>query len=164
MSGISRSSASRTSVFLRMILPNNSRRALDRAGERLRASCRRASRADPDPGAPGGDVAAHGAGADDVNVLTGAFVPSARFFICSRRKNTRIRFCAVGVTISLANEVFSARSIAVAIAAVLFPQIDQRIGRGIMFLGRGLARLRLRIRVASKSRAPDRRSISATRA
>ena len=37
----------------------------------------------------------------------------ASFFICSRRKNTRIRFCAVGVTIRLANEVFSAASIAV---------------------------------------------------
>jgi hypothetical protein len=36
----------------------------------------------------------------------------ASFFICSRKKNTRIRFCAVGVTISLANEVFSAASIA----------------------------------------------------
>ena len=36
----------------------------------------------------------------------------ASFFICSRRKNTRIRFCAVGVTIRLANEVFSAASIA----------------------------------------------------
>ncbi len=46
----------------------------------------------------------------------------AAFFICSRRKNTRIKFCAVGVTISLANEACSAFSI----AALLPPFVSQR--------------------------------------
>jgi 3-hydroxyacyl-CoA dehydrogenase/enoyl-CoA hydratase/3-hydroxybutyryl-CoA epimerase len=41
----------------------------------------------------------------------------AAFFICSRRKKTRIRFCAVGVTIRLANDVFSAFSIAARLPA-----------------------------------------------
>ena len=43
-----------------------------------------------------------------IHVLAGVM----SFFICSRRKNTRIRFCAVGVTVNFANEAFSARSIA----------------------------------------------------
>ena len=76
--------------------------------------------------------------------------PPASFFICSRRKNTRIRFCAVGVTISLANEVFSAAQHRELVVAVLFPEIDQRIGRGIMLLRRGLRRPRARMRLASK--------------
>ena len=55
------------------------------------------------PGAPGGDVATHGAPPDDMNAPA-LPISIRKTFELLRRKNTRMRFCAVGVTIRRAKE------------------------------------------------------------
>ena len=95
---------------LRRIFPNSSDGALDGAGDRLGLHV---GKRHPHvlARAPGGDIAAHCARADDMDVFD-LVAAAGEFLHLLAQENTRIRFCAVGVTISLANDAFSARSIA----------------------------------------------------
>ena len=91
-------------------------------------------------GAPGGDIAAHRAGADDVNVLDLVAAAGELLHLLAQEEH--------------ADQVLRGRrhhqprerrllrtQHRQPVAAMLFPEIDQRIGRGVMLFRRGLGGL-----------------------
>ena len=113
--------------------------ALDRAGDRLRLHVGECD-AHPFIGAPGRDIAAHGAGADDMDMRDLVAAAGELLHLVAqeedadqvlrRRRHHQAR-----------ERAFLGCEHRGLVAAMLLPEIDQGVGRGIMFRGRGLRRL-----------------------
>ena len=109
-------------------------RALDRAGNRLRLHVAEAHR-QPMPCAPGGDVAAHGAGADDMDAGAGPFAVGKGLHAFTQEKHAHqvLRCRGDDQARERGDFGFLHRR---RIAAVRLPQIDQCIGRRVVLRGR----------------------------
>ena len=106
-------------------------------------------------GAPGGDVAAHRAGADDVDVLDLVAGACELLHLLAQEEHAdqvlrRRRHHQIG------ERRFFPPPASRAVAAVPFPEIDQRVRRRIMRLRRSLFRPRWRMREARKPRTGPR--------
>ena len=130
------------------------RGALDRAGDRLRLHVgERHTQALI--GAPGRDVAAHRAGADDVDMLDAVAGACELLHLLAQEEHPdqvlrRRRHHQIGE-----RGLFGPQHRDL-VVAMLFPEIDQRIGRRIMFMRCGLFRLGAH---APGEQAPDRAEV-----
>jgi hypothetical protein len=97
------------------------------------------------PGAPGRDVAAHGAGADDVHVAAGKVAVGEALELFAQEEHAHE--IARGIRDDESRERRDLGPLHVLrVAAVPFPQIDQRVGGGVMRDRRLLLRFRAHAR------------------